>query len=373
MANELAKDEVLQYTWLGREEGYTALEHEIIYRDLCSGCGTCAAVCPENVIAVNDFPKLVGKCTNCGYCLIQCPRSYLPQNEIEEELFGSSGELLGNIAAIKAAKSKGDIGQDGGFVTALINYMLEKKLIDGTIISGLDEKDPWTPRALLATSADEVKSGAGTRYTNSPNNAALKEAKEKDLKKLAVVGLPCQIEGIRKIIYNPIEKVDLTDRVKYTITIFCSKNYLKEMLQDVVVDKHKLDLKKITKFDIKGKYFLAYQDNKKTEIPLTDLNAYVRQGCKVCSDFTGKLADFSVGAVGSPTGFSTVICRTNDAKDILDKMEKAKLIETQDIDDGKSGLGIIQRLSEKKASTAKKNTRKRIQKELPLPYKFMEF
>lgn len=49
------------------------------------------------------------------------------------------------------------------------------------------------------------------------------------------------------------------------------------------------------------------------------------------------------------------------------------MIETQDIDDGKSGLGIIQRLSEKKATNAKKNTRKRIQKELPLPYKFMEF
>ncbi len=372
MAKELAKEDILQYTWLGREEGYTALEHEIIYRDLCSGCGTCAAVCPENVIVVNDFPKLVGKCTNCGYCLIQCPRSYLPQNEIEEELFGSSGELLGNIAAIKAAKANIE-GQDGGFVTALINYLLENDLIDGAIISGLDNEDPWTPRAMLATTSEEVKSASGTRYTNSPNNSALSDAKEKDLKKLAVVGLPCQIQGIRKLIYNPIEKVDLADRVKYTISIYCSKNYLQEMLQGVVVEKHNLDLNTITKFDIKGKYLLAYQDSKKTEIPLTDLKAYMRKGCKVCSDFTGKLADFAVGAVGSSAGYSTVIARTKEATDIMDNMEKAYLIETQEVDEGKSGLGIIQRLSEKKVSTAKKNTRRRIKDELPLPFKTLEF
>ncbi|MFQ5974901.1 MAG: Coenzyme F420 hydrogenase/dehydrogenase, beta subunit C-terminal domain [Candidatus Hydrothermarchaeales archaeon] len=373
MANELARDEVLQYTWLGREEGFTALEHEIIYRDLCSGCGTCAAVCPEDVITVNDFPNLVGKCTNCGYCLIQCPRSFLPRDKIERELFGKSGELLGNYVSIIAAKSKTGVGQDGGFVTALLNYMLKNKIIDGAIISGLDEEKPWTPRAVLATTAKEVKSASGTRYTNSPNNAALKEAEEKDLKKLAVVGLPCQIEGIRKIIYHPVEKVDLADRIKYTISVFCSKNYLEEMLQDVVVKKHKLKLEKITKFDIKGKYLLAYQGSKKTEIPLTELKDYVRKGCEVCSDFTGKLTDFSVGAVGSGAGFSTVMVRTKEAADILGKMEKAKLIKTQDVYKGKSGLGVVERLSQKKESKAKKHIKERVQDELPLPYKFMEF
>ena len=295
MANELARHEVLQYTWLGREEGFTALEHEIIYRDLCSGCGTCAAVCPEDVIAVNDFPKLVGKCSNCGYCLVQCPRSYLPRASIEEELYGKSGgDILGNYNTVKAVKSKNNKGQDGGFVTALLTYLLDQNEIDGAIISGLDANDPWTPTALLATTPEQIQSGSGTRYTNSPNNSALKDAKKQGLKKLAVVGLPCQIEGIRKIKYEPNEKIDLADRVKYTISIFCSKNYLKEMLQDIVVDQHKLDLNTITKFDIKGKYLLAYQGDKKTEILLTDLKGHIRKGCKVCADFTGKLADFAV-------------------------------------------------------------------------------
>ncbi|MEE8402474.1 MAG: 4Fe-4S binding protein, partial [Candidatus Hydrothermarchaeaceae archaeon] len=76
MDSAITKDEILQYKWLGREQGYKALEREIIFKDLCCGCGSCEAVCPDDVIEVNEYPELVGKCTDCGYCLMQCPRSY---------------------------------------------------------------------------------------------------------------------------------------------------------------------------------------------------------------------------------------------------------------------------------------------------------
>ncbi|MFQ6136918.1 MAG: Coenzyme F420 hydrogenase/dehydrogenase, beta subunit C-terminal domain [Candidatus Hydrothermarchaeales archaeon] len=373
MSKESVKEEILQYTWLGREDGFTALEHEIIYRDLCSGCGACSAVCPENVVDVDDFPRLTGKCTYCGYCLIQCPRSFLPLNEVEEELFGSSGELLGNYEAIRSVKSLTGKGQDGGFVTTLLCYLLDNKIVDGAIVSGVDKEVPWKARAVLTTKSKEIRTAAGSRYTNSPNLMALKEAKEKDLKNLAVVGLPCQIQGVRKLGYHSIEGVDLAERVKFTIAIFCSKNFLSRMLEEVVVKKHSLNLKKITKFDIKGKNLLAYEGRKKTEIPLTELKDYARNGCEVCTDFTGKLAEFSVGAVGSPNGFSTVLARTDEASKILDEMETVKLVETRDVEEGKSGLGAIQRSAAKKESNTKKNVWKRIQAELPLPFKFMEF
>ncbi|NOZ59270.1 MAG: hypothetical protein GXO66_06825, partial [Euryarchaeota archaeon] len=84
----VAEQEVLEYLWLGREEGYTALEHEVIFRDLCCGCGNCEAVCPEDVVRVDEFPRLIGECTECGYCIMQCPRSFFNADEIEEKLFG---------------------------------------------------------------------------------------------------------------------------------------------------------------------------------------------------------------------------------------------------------------------------------------------
>lgn len=240
METQISKKDVLQYKWLATEEGYGALDHEIILRDLCSGCGVCSAVCPEKVIEVNEFPRLIGNCIYCGYCLMQCPRSFLSKEEAETKLFGEVTEdNLGHIekkigVAVRDAALKGKV-QDGGFVTAALKYLLENKVIDGALVSGTDVKNLWQPVARLVTSARELEGTSGTRYTNSPNLATLKEAKEKGLKELAVVGLPCQIEGVRKIQNYPIEGVDLGGRIKLTISIFCSSNFMYDGLMNKLV------------------------------------------------------------------------------------------------------------------------------------------
>jgi len=126
---ELSKFDILQYRWLGREEGYSALEHEVIFKDLCSGCGVCESVCPDDVIDVDEYPKLTGECTNCGYCLALCPRAFLSFGDAEKKLFGEIDEgLLGHVEEMIAAKAVNKNvlkeGQDGGFVTALVRYSI---------------------------------------------------------------------------------------------------------------------------------------------------------------------------------------------------------------------------------------------------------
>ncbi len=266
---------------------------------------------------------------------------------------GSSGELQGYYKDIIAVKTK-ERGQDGGFVTALLNYLLDKKLIDGAIVGGVENKT-WKPKAMLATDKKEIRSSAGSRYSASPNLAALKEAKERGLERLAVVGLPCQIEGVRKMEEYPLVEVDLAGRIKYTISLFCSKNYLYSMLQDLVVKKYKVKLEDVTKFDIKGKNVFVYTGDKCTEIPIVELEGYVRKGCYVCPDYTGKLADFAVGAVGSPKGWSTVIMRSKEAEEIVKKMLKEYNVESKKVTEEKFGLGIIRKLAMKKEESAKKN------------------
>ncbi len=320
---DIAKDEILQYAWLAREEGYTGLEHEIIFKDICSGCGTCAAVCPEDVVEVGEFPKLVGKCTNCGYCLLQCPRSYFSRDEAEQILFGSvSKDDLGHVRTKIGVAAKDtaikDAAQDGGFVTALLKYALERGIIDGAVVSGVDEKNPWTPIPRLVTTTGDLTAAAGTRYSNSANMAVLKEAKEKGLENLAIVGLPCQIEAVRKIQNYPIEDVDLKDRIKFTIAIFCTSNFTYDGLMiGLVQNKYGIPLNEVTKMDIKGKNVLVFTKGKKVEIPLEEAYTQRREGCKICPDFTGRLSDFSAGAVGSDKGYSTVFARTKLADDLL--------------------------------------------------------
>ncbi len=369
----VTKDDILQYRWLGRELGYTALEHEIIFRDLCCGCGTCAAVCPENVVTVNDFPKLVGECTDCGFCLDQCPRSYFDTDAIEENIFGSVAEdPIGHIVAMKGVRAtdKGIMkgAQDGAFVTSLLKYALDNGIADGALVAGSDEN--WKPIPKLITSSKELADTTGTKYSNCANLSPFTEAKEKGLNKLAVVGLPCQIEGVRKIQQHPIEDVDLKDRVAFTVALFCKSNFLYDgLMLDIVQGRYGIDLKKMKKIDIKGKNVFVTTAKGDTEIPLKEAHEFERNGCKICWDFTSRLSDFSAGSVGAPAGYTTVIARNKMAKDLLSKMEKDKAIVTKDLDNKLLAL----KLQEIKEKSAIKESRKRIRKEVPLPFKHLKF
>jgi coenzyme F420 hydrogenase subunit beta len=367
-----SEDEILQYKWLGRELGFTALEHEVVFKDLCCGCGACAAVCPEDVITVDEFPKLVGECTDCGFCLSQCPRSYFDSSAIEEKMYGSIAEdPIGRITMIKGVKAK-DVemqkqAQDGGFVTTLLKYSLNKGIIDGALVTDSDEN--WKPVPKLITSSRELAGTSGTRYSNCANLSPLSEAKKKGLKKLALVGLPCQIEGIRKIQYYPIEDIDLKDRIVFTIALFCKSNFLYDgLMQGVIKDRYGVDLKKMRKIDIKGKSVIVTTDRGNIEIPLAEAHEYEREGCKVCWDFTSRLSDFSAGSVGTPAGYTTVIARNKMASELLIKMEKDDIIETIDVE-GREPL----KLQAAKEKRAIKDTRRRIRKVLPLPFKHLKF
>lgn len=364
-------EDLLQYKWVSTEEGYSALESDVIFNDLCCGCGACETVCPEDVIEVNEFPKLVGKCSNCGYCVIQCPRSFFPTKKVEVDLFGETGDIVGKYESLTAAKSRTK-GQDGGVVTALVKYLFDNKLIDGAIISAVDDKTPWKPSPMLVTKAADVNKGAGSRYSVSPNVSVLKEAHKKGLKNLAFVGVPCQTQAIRKLQAYPVGDIDYGSIVKYNIGIFCKANFLYEMLEKVVSKKYKVNLKKVSKMDIKGKNLNVYHGKKQTDVPLKEIHEYQMAGCSVCTNFAARLADFSIGSVGSPAGYSTVIARTKEAKKIIAAMAKAKKITTQDVDlEGKFGLAMVEKLATLQQKQSKRTIRKKAIDALPMPFKFL--
>jgi len=365
---DIGRVELAEFIWESREEGFVALEHEVIYRELCSGCGLCVAACPEDVIGFMEYPRLIGKCTNCGYCLLACPRSFLPKREVEEKTFGGSGESVGVAVGVYAVRTE-ESGQDGGFVTALLKHMLKKGLIDGAVVSKIDPAKPWKPLPALATTAKGMEEAAGSRYSTSPNLSVLKEARKKGLKKVAVVGTPCHIDGIAKLRHYPVEGVELAEAVRYTISIFCKSNFIYPMLQEVLVEKHSIELKKVERFDIKGRSLLVFGDDEKIEVPLSEVREYVRLGCKVCDDFTGRLADFAVGSVGSPAGYSTVITRTEEADRILKDMEKEGIAEVQELSG--EGLSALKRLAESNQSSARKAILRIVREELPMPLKFL--
>ncbi|ENN96143.1 coenzyme F420 hydrogenase, subunit gamma [Methanocaldococcus villosus KIN24-T80] len=53
---------------------------EVVNKDLCMGCGTCAASCPTRAIEMIDGrPVIKETCIKCGVCSFQCPRIRYPK------------------------------------------------------------------------------------------------------------------------------------------------------------------------------------------------------------------------------------------------------------------------------------------------------
>ena len=70
-------------------------------------------------------------------------------------------------------------------------------------------------------------------------------------------------------------------------------------------------------------------------------------------DFTSEQSDISVGSVGSPEGWSTVIIRNEKGLELMENAEKDNYIETKPISD--SGIKLMERFAIKKKTENKGN------------------
>jgi len=341
------------------EQGFSYLKRDVLDKRICCLCGTCAAFCDKIKISENELkPELVEEYdTICGMCYAFCPRTFLPVSEIERKIFGEEearkkeeGDVLGVYRSCYAVRSKkGDIlkkGQDGGAVTSLLAYALEARIIDGAVITTTIGNGDWKPVTKVAKNYEELKEGAGTKYTIYPSVVGIKEAMGAGCENIGFVGLPCQIQGLRKVqtAEQPYEVGK--ERIKLLIGLFCMENF-KEGLLDFVKEKLNLDLERVRKFDIKGKEFLVYDEEGKVyAIALDEIKEYESEGCSVCMDYTAELADISVGSVGSEEGWSTVFARTEKGEEIVKGALEKGYIEVNGIEE--KGLGLIRKLGERK-------------------------
>ncbi|KZX12761.1 coenzyme F420 hydrogenase subunit beta [Methanobrevibacter curvatus] len=260
------------------------------------------------------------------------------------------------------------VSQDGGIVTALLSYALDEKVIEGAVVAGPTD-EAFKPEPLVALTADEIISAAGTKYTFSPNVWALKKAvRQYGLEKVGTVAIPCQLQGIRKMQSYPFATRFIADKIKLIVGIFCMENFPYASLETFVSDKLYSDLELVNKLDIgKGKFW-AVTDDEELALPLKDTHGYEQAGCNICKDYVAELADVSTGSVGSPDGWSTVLPRTDAGNDIFTQAVDAGIIEVKPIADVKPGLGLLEKLAQGKKDKADKEIAKRAEIGLPVPF-----
>jgi len=236
----------------------------VIRAGLCTGCGTCVALCPKEAITITIdkrkgtyIPKLDrDKCNNCGTCYKICPGHEVNFRELNFDIFGKDTDdaLIGNHINLYSGHSTNSNirynSSSGGLVTQFLIFALEERIIDGALVIRMNKDNPLEPEPFIARTKEEIIKASKSKYCPVPANISLKEVLEaKNGEKFAVVGLPCHIQGIRKA--EQINKY-LKNNILLHIGLVC--NHSPTFLATEFV----LKKKKIDKADIKG---LEYRGN----------------------------------------------------------------------------------------------------------------
>jgi len=321
---------------------------KVIANDLCTSCGTCEGVCPNNAINMTINKKGIfipiidyESCSNCGLCDAVCPglkidfnklRSSLLDNQSQNKLHKNNSHQFTGYASDKNIRKK---GQSGGIVSALLIYAIENSIIDGVICTRWKKKNPLLPEVFIAKTKTEILSATGSKYCPVPINVILKKINHIN-GKFAYIGLPCQMEGLRKyeMINNEINK-----KIILHLGLFCDRT-LSFHFQSYILKLLNINNDELGHFIYRNKNWKGWPGDiqvvKKNHEKLNvskDYRIYVKSfftpwRCHLCIDKLNLLSDIAIGDAwlkefsNKKDGVNLVICNTEKGREILEAARK---------------------------------------------------
>jgi coenzyme F420 hydrogenase subunit beta len=316
------------------------LYEEVIDAGLCTGCAGCVVTCPHEVIGYKHEEKQyrpfhleeelgLDNCIHgekgCTTCTRACPRFRKWEEQIDEHLFGKTREpdqMYGQYRQLLLVRAADEhvhqTGQDGGFVSAMLIWLLAHDYIDGALASFIHPEHPWKAEPGVAHNAEEILASAGSRYTYSANTLALKQATEEGLSNLALVGMGCQVSSPPTMWARKAGKVGKPFR--FNIGLLCSKSFDDSIFEELFLAKYGLPKEDMVKMNIKGVFQIWMKDGSYHEIDLKECHAWTREGCKTCPDFSAEHADISTGGIGEDNDWTLCIVRTELGEEVMNRM-----------------------------------------------------
>jgi coenzyme F420 hydrogenase subunit beta len=345
---------------------FYSLKEEVIDPGFCVLCGSCSAFCDRIDLDYDGgVPRLVKPCvTGCSNCYDQCP---MRKDFDNTQVFGNAkaDSLIGVYREIKAVKTLKDRikknSQDGGAVTGILSAILERGKIDAAIVVERDEK--WKPIPRIVTSIEGLYSSQGSKYSPSPNIESMgKVLKKFGLKTIAIVDVGCHIRGVRNLEYDLLYRAGFSpysDLKIYTIGLFCIGSFYQTKLITNLSDLPE----KINKIEINHGKFIEQSVGEKVR-SVDCIGEAIMPSCLMCPDVTAEDADISIGSIGSPEGYSTVVVRNLMGWGMLRDAVQRGYVEA---DESLIDLDALKSGARKKASKVKNRIQKGMEQKRRVP------
>jgi len=277
------------------------------------------------------------------------PDRGLPYPELQKFVFGCLPKsfLIGNTTAQYVGYANDDKtrieGASGGVLTQALLYLLKTKRITGAVVSRLSASDPTQPETFIARTEEDIRSAAGSIYTESSPLTILADLVNES-GPLAFVGLPDHVAAIRMLqkLQHPSVKPIKYILGPYTGTILkheAISSYLKSNNARVN------DVEKLTyrAGEWPGYLEIKLKDGRVLRAEKFYYNYLIpffitHRTSRLAVDFTNELTDISVGDAWAPEyekkrgGYSVVLARSKQGNELLQEMKKVNLITLHSIE-----------------------------------------
>lgn len=286
---------------------HDALARPAVPRDLCTDCG----------ISRTDDPKRCGRA--CQFIAPDYPT-------MEAQVHGRArdatrpdelhfGPFQRMVRAVLSPPSPG--AQWTGITTRIAERLLETGTVDAVLTMAPDPDDKWRPVPVLVTKAQGMAACRGMRMGYAPLLALLEPALAAGHKRLAVIGIPCQVHALRRL------EAELGFERLYVVGTPCSDNTTTERFHEflaLLAD----DPGNITYLEFRADYRveLRFADGRVKTIPFLQLPISKLPGdffpltCRTCVDYTNVLSDITVGYMGGQ-GEQWLIVRNDRGAELL--------------------------------------------------------
>lgn len=310
----------------------------------CIGCGLCEGVCPLHAVMVieNGYAGLkpvVDKniCTNCGLCLELCPTPEIAELD-DLSKFRVVSQGYSRVPELYLH------GASGGVVSSILYYLFDKNIIDGALVAFYDDK--LNIYGDFIASKEEVVKHSGSYYQTCKQMLNIRKIHK--YKSVAVVGLPCHIEALRKY----AKRLNLKNII-VTISLFCTIGRTRIGFKDFMKDKFNIDLDTIRACNYLSRYgeeqlgrIIIKTQEEQAKYTLTEYLDYIDYfytpiGCFNCRKMFSLNADISVGddwGIKTSRKIALIVANTEKGLSLLDK---TKILKLRRINGDKSLLHLL--------------------------------
>jgi coenzyme F420 hydrogenase subunit beta len=338
------------------------LMEEIVETGKCIGCASCVSICPTDVFDYkNELPvdTRADACVYCVLCVEVCPVMRPMDKDIpnliefrEPKLDEGYGSYSYGMYTRATDPEILENGQDGGMVSAVLLHALENGTLSGAIVGDVLPDNTQVGTHMVATTRKDILSSSASRYTYSPNNLALIDAMRADIKPIALVGVPCQIDGLR-LQQNSSIRMEMATWFRKNVTLaiglFCSEAFTHESIEKLagLVD---VDPDRIVNINIKGKVVIRLDDGEVVNASLKKYGEWARPACLYCLDYSTENADIGAGGIGLD-GWTYTLVRTEAGHNAIQSALDDGWLESRPLEDEPRGEWLLNKL----AANKKKN------------------